>query len=45
MKLRNKKTGETGELIHLVSINLGDFKQYKTLEDLYQEWEKINDES
>lgn len=39
MKLRNRQTGEIGELIHLVSIDLGNFKQYKTLDGLYKEWE------
>lgn len=39
MKLRNKKTGEMADLVYFVSISLGDFKQYNTLEDLHQEWE------
>lgn len=41
MKLRNKQNGEVGELVYIVSIDLSNFKQYYTLDELYCEWEAI----
>lgn len=42
MKLRNKKTGEIGELVYFVSISLSEFNQYTTKENLLEEWEEID---
>lgn len=43
MKLKNKKTGQTAELVYFVSIDLGNFMQYKTIDELYKEWDKIDE--
>lgn len=43
MKVKNKKTGEECEMLYFVSVDLANFKTYKTLDDLHKEWEELSE--